>query len=94
MSWKEDKWWRKEEQDGEPEETEPVDENNLTQLPGVDEELAERLKEQGYKTLYEVAFEHESILVKAVRITTFQARRIIYEANKLLGFEEEEKEER
>jgi predicted flap endonuclease-1-like 5' DNA nuclease len=89
LSWKEDKWWQYEE----PEEAEPVDENDLTLLPGVDEELAEKLKEHGYTTLYEVAFEHENILVKAVRITTFQARRIIYAANRLLGFEEEDKEE-
>ena len=89
LSWKEDKWWQNEER----EEAEPVDENDLTQLSGVDEELAESLKEQGYKTLYEVAFEHENILAKAVRITTFQARRTMYEANRLLGFEEEDKEE-
>ena len=82
----------KEEED-EIEEAEEVEETDLTQLPGVDEELAKSLNEQGYLTLWEVAYETEEVLAEDAGITKLEAINIIDAAKKLLELEEEEEEE-
>ena len=71
------------------EEAGEVDESDLTQLPGVDEELAKSLLEQGYFTLWEVAYETEEILSENAGITKQEAMKIIDAAKKLLELEEE-----
>ena len=76
-------------EEDEIEEAEEVEESDLTQLPGIDEELAKRLKEQGYLTLYEVAYETEETLAEDAGITKRKAKSIIAAANKLLGLEDE-----
>ena len=70
-----------------------MDEYDLKQLPGVDEELEKRLKEQGYDTLWEVAYEECEAFATDAEVTKDEAERIIAAANRLLGLEEEEEEE-
>jgi len=72
---------------------EALDEYDLTQLPGVDEELEKRLKEKGYITLWEVAFEDCDIFAVDAVTTKDAAEKIIANANTLLGLEEDEEAE-
>ena len=74
------------------EEGEDLDEYDLKQLPVVDEELEKRLKEQGYVTLWEVAFEDCDIFAVDAGVTKDAAEKIIANANMVLGLEEEDAE--
>jgi hypothetical protein len=73
-------------------EGEALDEYDLTQLPGVDEELEKMLKEKGYVTLWEVAFEDCDVFAVDAGVTKDVAEKIIANANMLLGLEEDEEE--
>ena len=75
------------------EEREALDEYDLKQLPVVDEEMEKRLKEQGYETLWEVAYEISDVFAVAAGVTRDAAENIIATANELLGLEEDEEEE-
>ena len=85
-----EEWRLREEEVSKLEEAEDVDESDLKQLPGVDDELEKRLKEQGYETLWEVAYEECEVFATNAGVTKDAAENIIDAANELLGFEEEE----
>ena len=67
------------------EEVGDVDESDLKQLPGVDDELEKKLKEQGYVTLWDVAFEDYDVFAVAAGVTKDAAEKIVDAANELLG---------
>ena len=90
---KEEERWLTEEDVSKLEEAEDVEESDLKQLPGVDDELEKRLKEKGYVTLWEVAFEDFDVFAVDAGVTKDAAEKIIAAANMLLGFEEEEEAE-
>ncbi len=69
-----------------------VDEHDLTQLPGVDECLETWLKEQGYQTLWEVAYEDATIFAWMAGIAPAVSKKIIATATTLLGLEEDVEE--
>jgi len=66
-----------------------VDEHDLKQLPGVDEEVETRLKAQGYDTLWEVAYEDATILAWTAGVARGVSKKIIASATALLGLEED-----
>ena len=74
------------------EEGEALDEYDLKQLPGVDEEVEKRLKEKGYISLWEVAFEAYETFALDAGVTEDAAEKIIANANMVLGLEEDEVE--
>ena len=74
------------------EEGEALDEYDLKQLPGVDEELEVMLKEKGYISLWEVVFEDYETFAVDAGVTEDAAEKIITTANMLLGLEEDEVE--
>lgn len=76
----------------ENDEAKNVDEHDLKQLPGVDEALEVRLKEQGYETLWEVAYEDASIFAVTAGVSQGVSEKIIATATTLLGLEEDEEE--
>ena len=87
----EEEWrWLTEDDVSKLAEVENVDERDLKQLPGVDDELEKKLKGQGYATLWEVAFEDYDVFVVTAGVTKDAAEKIIDAANDLLGLEEEE----
>ena len=67
------------------EEEEEIDENDLTQLPGVDVSLAKKLKQEGYESLWDISMDEIDDLSKNVGITKELAEKIITAADKLLG---------
>jgi hypothetical protein len=67
-----------------------VDERDLKQLPGVDEDVETRLKAQGYVTLWEVAYEDATILAWTAGVARGVSEKIIAAATALLGLEEDE----
>ena len=75
----EDKWRLEEDEE------EEVDESDLAQLPGVNKALAERLKEEGYNSLWDISMADIDDLVESVGITMELATKIIAEADELLG---------
>ena len=78
---KEDWWSEEDEDEGEIEE---IDENDLTQLPSVDVSLAEKLKQEGYESLWDISVAEIDDLSKNVGITKELAEKIITAADKLL----------
>ena len=75
----EDKWRLEEDEE------EEVDEADLAQLPGVNKALAERLKEEGYNSLWDISMADIDDLVESVGITMELATKIIAETDELLG---------
>ncbi|MFQ6075709.1 MAG: helix-hairpin-helix domain-containing protein [Candidatus Bathyarchaeia archaeon] len=89
VPWKKE-WWPEEEETeewpGEEEEEwlEEVDVYDLTQLPGVDESKAERLRNRGYESLWDIAYADVYDLAEDLGITESKAEEMIESANKLL----------
>ena len=79
-----DKDWLSE-KDEEEEKIEEIDENDLTQLPGIDVSLAKKLKQEGYESLWDISMDEIDDLSKNVGITKELAAKIITAADKLLG---------
>jgi hypothetical protein len=90
---KEEEWWLPKEDISELEEDGGVDESDLKQVPGIDREMEKRLKEQGYETLWEVAFEDYDVLAVAAGITQDAAEKIISITKWLLGMKEDEEDD-
>jgi predicted flap endonuclease-1-like 5' DNA nuclease len=63
-----------------------IDENDLTQLPGIDTSLAKKLKREGYTSLWDIASAEVEDLVSIIRIPSKLAERMVVVANELLGF--------
>jgi hypothetical protein len=71
-----------------------LDEKNLTQLSRVNQEMERRLKEMGYSTLWQIAFADVEELADEGRVSIRVAERMIDEARKLVGLDEDEGPER
>ena len=67
-----------------------LDESNLTQLSRVNQEMENRLKEKGYDTLWDIAYADMEELAEDAGINIRVAERMIDEAGKLLGLDEDE----
>jgi hypothetical protein len=67
-----------------------IDESDLTQLSRVNQEMERRLKEIGYKNLWQIAFADVEKLADDGRVSIRVAERMIDEAKKLLGLDEDE----
>ena len=67
-----------------------LDESDLTQLSRVNPEMEKRLKEKGYNTLWGIAYADMEELAEDARINIRVAERMIDEAGKLLGLDEDE----
>jgi hypothetical protein len=67
-----------------------LDESDLTQLSRVNQEMERRLKEIGYKNLWQIAFAEVEELADDGRVSIRVAERMIDEAKKLLGLDEDE----
>ncbi len=66
-----------------------VDERDLTQLSRVNQDMDRRLKERGYRDLWQIAFADIEELAEDGRVSTRVAERMINEARKLVGMDEE-----
>lgn len=86
----EEKGWPAATSEAEGDEAKDVDEHDLKQLPGVDGDLETRLKEQGYQTLWEVAYEDTTIFAWMAGIAPAVSKKIIATATALLGLEDDE----
>ena len=86
----EEKEWPAAIYEAEGDEAKDVDEHDLKQLPSVDECLETRLKEQGYQTLWEVAYEDATIFAWMAGVTLGVSEKIISTATALLGLEEDD----
>ena len=75
-----DRWFEEDE-----EEDEEIDENDLTQLPGVDISLEKKLKREGYESLWDISMADINDLSTYVGITRELAKKILTAADKLLG---------
>lgn len=87
-----EKWWsEKEEEDDEEEEDDAgervLDENDLTQLPGVDKLLAKKLNREGYTSLWDIAYADAEYLVDVEGISRTIAKKMIVAAKELIEFE-------
>jgi hypothetical protein len=67
-----------------------LDESELTLLSRVNQEMERRLKEIGYKNLWQIAFADVEELADDGRVSIRAAERMIDEAKKLLGLDEDE----
>jgi hypothetical protein len=67
-----------------------LDESDLTQLSWVNHEMERRLKEIGYDTLWDIAYADIEELAEDARISIRTAERMVGEARKLLGLDEDE----
>jgi len=67
-----------------------LDESDLTQLSRVNQEMELRLKGIGYNTLWQIAFADIEELADDGRVSIRVAERMIDEAKKLLGLDEDE----
>ena len=67
-----------------------LDESDLTRLSRVNQEMERRLKERGYDTLWDIAFADVDALADAGRVSIRVAERMVSEAGKLLGLDEDE----
>jgi hypothetical protein len=67
-----------------------LDGSDLTQLSRVNQEMERKLKEMGYKNLWQIAFADVEELADEGRVSIRVAERMIDEANKLLGLDEDE----
>jgi predicted RecB family nuclease len=74
-----DEWEDEDEDEG------VIDENDLTQLPGVDTSLAKKLKREGYETLWDLSMADMEDLTKYVGLTRELAKKLILASDKLLG---------
>lgn len=66
-----------------------VDASDLTQLSRVNQEMERRLKERGYRDLWQIAFADVAELAEDGRVGLRVAERMVEEARKLLGLEDE-----
>ena len=71
-----------------------ADASDLTQLSRVNQEMERRLKEMGYNTLWQIAFANIEELAGEGRVSIRVAERMITEASKLVGLDEDESPER
>ena len=71
-----------------------LDERNLTQLSRVNQEMERKLKEMGYKNLWQIAFADLEELADDGRVSIRVAERMIDEAKKLLGLDEDKDQRR
>ena len=76
----EEEWWSEEEID-------KIDDNDLTQLPGVDVSLAKKLKRIGYISIWDIAYAEAEYLLDIEEISIESANKIITAANELLKFD-------
>ena len=76
----EEKWWSEKEMY-------EIDENDLTQLPGVDKLLAKKLNRMGYISIWDIAYAEIEYLVDIEGITIESANKMIIAANELLKFD-------
>jgi hypothetical protein len=67
-----------------------LDESDLTQLSRVNQEMEKRLKGMGYDTLWDIAFADVDVLAEDGQVSMRVAERMIDEAKKLLGLDEDE----
>jgi hypothetical protein len=67
-----------------------LDESDLTQLSRVNQEMERRLKGMGYSTLWQIAFADVEELADEGRVSIRVAEKMIDEAKKLLGLDEDE----
>jgi hypothetical protein len=67
-----------------------INESDLTQLSRVNQEMERRLKDMGYKNLWQIAFADIEELADEGRVSTHTAKRMIDEARKMIGLEEGE----
>jgi hypothetical protein len=67
-----------------------IDESELTQLSRVNQEMELRLKGIGYKNLWQIAFADVEELADEGRVSTHTAERMIDQAKKLRGLDEDE----
>lgn len=71
-------------------EIEDVDPEDLTEIPGVDITLAKILRQGGYATLWDVAFETPNNLAANTDVSRSDAIRIVDAASQLLHLTEDE----
>lgn len=70
-----------------------VDENDLTQLSRVNQEMESRLKGRGYRDLWQIAFADVDELAEDGRVSTRVAERMVEEARKLVGVDADAEQE-
>ena len=70
-----------------------VDERDLTQLSRVNQEMERRLKGRGYRDLWQIAFADVDELAADGRVSTRTAERMVNEARKLVGMDEDAAQE-
>lgn len=66
-----------------------VDERDLTQLSRVNQEMERRLKERGYRDLWQIAFADIEELAEDGRVGLRVAERMVEEARERLGLKDE-----
>ena len=64
-----------------------IDDDDLTQLPGVDVSLAKKLKRIGYASLWDIAYAEVEYLVDVEGISQAIAKKMIVAAKELLKLE-------
>jgi uncharacterized membrane-anchored protein len=67
-----------------------VDAEDLTQLSRVNQEMERRLKDRGYRDLWQIALADVDELAADGRVSRRVAERMVEEARKLLGMDEDE----
>ena len=67
-----------------------LDDRDLTQLSRVNQEMERRLKGMGYSTLWQIAFADADELADESRVSIRVAERMIDEAKKLVGLDDDE----
>ena len=78
--------WSEEDESASDEAERVLDENDLTQLPGVDISLAKKLKREGYSSLWDIACGEVEDLVNIIGVTSNLAKKMVEAANELLVF--------
>ena len=67
-----------------------LDDGDLTLLSRVNQEMERRLKGMGYSTLWQIAFADADKLADESRVSIRVAERMIDEAKKLVGLDDDE----
>ena len=70
-----------------------VDAEDLTQLSRVNQEMERRLKDRGYRDLWQIVFADVDELAADGRVSRRVAERMVEEARKLLGMDADEAED-
>ena len=83
----EEDWWVEEDESDNAEGV--LDENDLTQIPGVDLSLAKKLKREGYKSLWDISMVDIDDLISYMEIPRELAEKMITAADKPLGITKE-----